>query len=67
MSYVLVRVFQRYSGLELVEDSPTYDPRFWFRINDEPSLAEKFVNSRVQMASEISLAPKYPMNVKFLQ
>ncbi|KAF6797495.1 cytochrome p450 52a11 [Colletotrichum sojae] len=70
MSYVLVRVFQRFSRLEAKEglgSPPAYDPRGWARAGETPGLPEIYANLKPQMASEITLAPRHPIHVTFFR
>ncbi|TDZ14802.1 Cytochrome P450 52A9 [Colletotrichum orbiculare MAFF 240422] len=70
MSYVLVRVFQRYSRLEVSKglgSPPAYDTRGWLRRAQRPDVAELYVNSKLRMASEITLAPRHPVHVTFFR
>ncbi|CAA9961739.1 hypothetical protein PTMSG1_05116 [Pyrenophora teres f. maculata] len=65
MSYLIVRVFQHFSRVELRMEKPTFHSTGWLRTDDGPGLAERFVTSRLQMASEITLSPREKVNLAF--
>ncbi|KAF2845720.1 cytochrome P450 [Plenodomus tracheiphilus IPT5] len=65
MSYLLVRVFQRFSRVELQMEKQTFHSTGWSRIGDAPELAERFITSRLQMASEITLSPRGKVSLAF--
>ncbi|KAK2018652.1 cytochrome P450 [Colletotrichum eremochloae] len=69
MAYVLVRVFQRYRGVQLRTapgDIPASESGWVRRANDaEP--VEKFAQSRLRMASEITLAPRGAVDLSFIE
>lgn len=75
MSYVLVRLFQRYKSLELqgTETDGNGGERdksapYWVRHDEhKPELAEAFMRSRPRMSSEITLNPRNEVYVKFLE
>ncbi|KAF1952401.1 cytochrome P450 [Byssothecium circinans] len=67
MVYVLVRLFQRYRSLELVGTKPDERVGGWWRVDDEASVVEKLVGRTVRMASEVTLSPKHPVNVRFVE
>ncbi|KAH9870201.1 hypothetical protein J1614_007124, partial [Plenodomus biglobosus] len=65
MSYVLVRVFQCFSKVELRMKKLTFSSTGWSRIGEAAELAERFVTSRLQLASEITLSPREKVNLAF--
>ncbi|TLD09603.1 hypothetical protein PspLS_11725 [Pyricularia sp. CBS 133598] len=69
MAYVLVRVFQRYRGVQLRTapgDAPVSEPG-WVRRAAEAEVVEKFAQSRLRMASEITLAPRGAVDLSFVE
>ncbi|KAK1983491.1 cytochrome P450 [Colletotrichum cereale] len=73
MSFVLLRIFQRFCKVELVSAGDGYhvpqeSPVPWLRKSDSrPSLAELYAQERPKMTSKITLAPKYPVRVRFAE
>lgn len=74
MSYVLVRLFQRYSRVELrpLEDEHRRGQKVsspWVRREDAtgPELAEAYMRSRPSMASEITLNPRNEVHITFIK
>ncbi|KAK7516622.1 cytochrome P450 [Phyllosticta citriasiana] len=67
MSYVLVRILQRYSRIELKMKEPQETPKThkWVRRGDGPELAEKFAQRSPQMATEITMAPRFGIQLAF--
>lgn len=66
MAYVITRMFQRYSGVELRGDVPDARLAGWVRTDIGPTLPERFTTSRLQLKHEISLQPSSPINMAFL-
>ncbi|KAK2042439.1 cytochrome P450 [Colletotrichum somersetense] len=69
MAYVLVRVFQRYRGVQLrtaPEDIPAFETG-WVRRTGDVEPVEKFAQSRLRMASEITLAPRGAVDLSFVE
>lgn len=74
MSYVLVRLFQRYSKISLVQqpqpksNAKVSNPSEWDRNDDqgEPELADLYMRTRPRMASEITLNPRDEILIKFI-
>ncbi|KAI8935084.1 hypothetical protein NX059_007679 [Plenodomus lindquistii] len=64
MSYLIVRVFQRFSEVQL-QDKTHFQSSGWIRTGQEPDLAERFITSRLQMASEITLSPRGRLHLVF--
>ena len=65
MSYLIVRIFQRFSRVELRMEKQTFHSTGWIRTGNGPELAERFVTSRLQMASEITLSPREKVDLAF--
>lgn len=67
MAYVIVRIFQRFSKVELKMEEPqlTPKPHKWVRRGDGPELAEKFVQRSPSLATEITMAPRHPIKLAF--
>jgi cytochrome P450 len=71
MSYTLVRIFQRYSRVELRMDETgtgTTTERqkkasSWLRRGSQPELAEKYMQGRPRMVTEITLFPRGEVRV----
>lgn len=70
MSYVLVRIFQHYSRVELRMDETGIVEKHdseWLRKGSEPELAERFMKDRPRMVAEIMLYPRGEIRVAFLK
>ena len=70
MSYVLVRIFQHYSRVELRMDEAGIVEKHdteWLRKGSEPGLAERFMRDRPRMVAEIMLYPRGDIRVAFLK
>ncbi|KAI4122148.1 MAG: hypothetical protein LQ338_005978 [Usnochroma carphineum] len=70
MSYVLVRIFQHYSRVELRMDETGIVEKHdseWLRKGSEPELAERFMKNRPRMVAEIMLYPRGEIRVAFLE
>lgn len=72
MSYTLVRLFQRFSRLELrmdqigtTETEKQVNP--WLRRTSEPELVERYMQNRPRMVTEITLFPRGEVRVVFLR
>ncbi|KAK1979268.1 cytochrome P450 52A11 [Colletotrichum cereale] len=71
MSYVLVRLFQRYTGLEPVHQREPPGVRAGNKRTEnqgtaaKTSLVEDYMSSRPRMKSEITLGPRGSINVRF--
>ncbi|KAK7530584.1 cytochrome P450 [Phyllosticta citribraziliensis] len=67
MSYVVVRILQQYSRIELKMREPQETPKThkWVRRGDGPELAEKFAQRSPQMATEITMAPRFGIQLAF--
>ena len=72
MSYTLVRIFQRFSRLELrmheggmVAVQKHRNP--WLRRGSEPELAERYMRNRPRMVTEITLFPRGEVNLAFIR
>lgn len=70
MSYVLVRIFQHYSRVQLRMDETgtvkKHDSE-WLRRGSEPELVERYMKNRPRMVSEIMLYPRSEIRVAFLK
>jgi hypothetical protein len=70
MSYVLVRIFQHYSRVQLrMDETGTVKKRDseWLRRGSEPELVERYMKNRSRMVSEIMLYPRSEIRVAFLK
>ena len=70
MSYVLVRIFQHYSRVELrMEETGIVEKHDteWLRKGRGPELAERFMKNRPRMVAEIMLYPRGDIRVAFLK
>lgn len=70
MSYVLVRMFQIYSRVELrMEETGTVKKQEseWLRRGNDPELVEKYMKNRPRMVSEIMLYPRSEIRVAFIK
>ncbi|PGH15533.1 hypothetical protein AJ79_02315 [Helicocarpus griseus UAMH5409] len=71
ISYVLVRIFQQYSGVELrMKETGLVEKHGskWERREErEPELAERFMEKRPRMAAEIMLYPRGGVRLGFLK
>ncbi|OHF03813.1 cytochrome P450 [Colletotrichum orchidophilum] len=71
MAYVLVRVFQRYESVELGQNMLSERRRSketgWMRRGTGPDSVERFVSSKLRMASEITLAPRGSVDLVFVE
>ena len=70
MSYVLVRIFQHYSRVELRMDETGIVEKHdseWLRKGSQPELAERFMKDRPRMVAEIMLYPRGDIRVAFLK
>lgn len=70
MSYTLVRLFQRFSRLELrMDEVGTAEKQVnpWLRRTGEPELVERYMQNRPRMVTEITLFPRGEVRVAFLR
>lgn len=70
MSYTLVRLFQRFSRLELrMDEVGTAEKKVnpWLRRTDKPELVERYMQNRPRMVTEITLFPRGEVRVAFLR
>lgn len=70
MSYTLVRIFQRFSRLELrMNEAGTVENQNnpWLRRATEPELVERYMQNRPRMVTEITLFPRGEVNLVFLR
>lgn len=70
MSYTLVRIFQRFSRVELrMDELGTIDKReeVWLRRGSEPELAERYMKNRPRMVTEITLFPRGEIRMAFME
>ncbi|KAH9231324.1 hypothetical protein K456DRAFT_1751762 [Colletotrichum gloeosporioides 23] len=69
MAYVLVRVFQRYKNVQLGVSPGQFQSNEsgWTRKGSEPEGIERFVGTRLRMASEITLSPRGSVDLRFIE
>ncbi|KAF6838012.1 cytochrome P450 [Colletotrichum musicola] len=67
MAYVLVRVFQQYKAVRLGKTDKLAREAGWIRGGRKPEAIERFVGSRPRMASEITLSPRGPVDLVFVE
>ncbi|KAK0611431.1 cytochrome P450 52A11 [Immersiella caudata] len=70
MSYTLVRIFQRFSQVELrMDELGTVERREqpWLRRGAGPELAERYMKNRPRMVTEITLFPRGEVQLAFIK
>ena len=72
MAYTLVRIFQRFSKLELRMDETgtvpvRQDSDPWLRRTSEPELVERYMQNRPRMVTEITLFPRGDIKLAFIK
>lgn len=70
MSYTLVRLFQRFSRLELQMDevgTAENQGNPWLRRTGDPELVERYMHNRPRMVTEITLFPRGEVRVAFFR
>lgn len=70
MSYTLVRIFQRFSRVELRMDEAgtvAKEDGTWLRRGSEMELAERYMRSRPRMVTELTLFPRGEIHLAFVK